>query len=58
MSFYFLIPGPQLIPDFVRLECASKASINSLYPSVFLNSSSLIPSSSFSSSSSLTSKSC
>ena len=52
-QFYFLIPGPQWIPDFEQLACASKASLNSFHPSVLLNSSSLIPSSS-----SLDSESC
>lgn len=39
MLNYFLV-------EFFLLASASKASLNSLYPSVFLNSSSLIPSSS------------
>lgn len=52
-QFYFLIPGPQWFPDFEQLACASKASLNSFHPSVLLNSSSLIPSSS-----SLDSESC
>ena len=41
------------LAELLHLVCASKASLNSFHPSVFLNSSSLIPSSS-----SLDSESC